>query len=98
MNSARDDSGHGTLVSSIAAENYVNQVSHFGYAKGIAMYKVLWRQGYEEADVLAAIENAIVDGVDVINISIAIANTTLLDDPISVDSFSAMQKGIVVSC
>lgn len=83
MNSARDYSGNGTLVSSIAAGNYVNQVSHFGYAKGmaigvaprakIAMYKVLWKEGYEEADVLAAIESAIVDGVDVINFSIAMA-------------------------
>ena len=98
MNSARDYSGNGTLVSSMAAGNHVNQVSPFGYTKGmaigvaprakIALYKVLWKEGYEEADVLAAIESAIVDGVDVINFSIAMAYTTL-DDPTSVGSFSS---------
>lgn len=37
------------------------------------------------------------DGVDVISISIAMANTTVFYDPISVVSFAAMNEGILVS-
>lgn len=80
INSAKDCKGHGTLVSSIAAGSFVDGVSYFGYAKEVAkcvaprarviVYKVSWTEGCHEVDVLAGIENAISDCVDVINLSL----------------------------
>ena len=77
--SASDTLGHGTMVSSIAAGNYVNGVSSFGYSRGVskciapharfAIYKVMWNEGIDSSDVLAGIDQAISDGVDVISVS-----------------------------
>jgi hypothetical protein len=68
-----------TAVSSIAAGNYVQGVSFFGYssetAKGVApyarvaAYKVSWKEGISSSDVIAAIDQAVEDGVDVICIA-----------------------------
>ncbi|KAB1221469.1 Subtilisin-like protease [Morella rubra] len=60
--SARDDTGHGTVVSAIAAGNYVEGASFDGYAEGIArgvapfarlaVYKVSWKEGTYESDLI----------------------------------------------
>ncbi|KAB1207776.1 Subtilisin-like protease [Morella rubra] len=107
MNSARDITGHGTVVASVAAGNYVNGASYFGYAEGtakgvaprarLAVYKVCWEEGNYDADVVAGIDHAIADGVDVISISQSYFFAPKFNDPISVGSFSALEKGIVVS-
>lgn len=106
--SARDSEGHGTHTSSTAAGNFVSGASLEGCALGtargiatrarIAMYKVCWAGGCFNSDLLAAFEQAVVDGVDIISLSIGGGVLPYSLDPIAIGAFGAMEKGILVSC
>ncbi|KAG0486149.1 hypothetical protein HPP92_008244 [Vanilla planifolia] len=101
-----DTVGHGTHVASIAAGRQVNGASVLGTAKGVAsgmapkahlaIYKACSAQDCPDADVIAAIDQAIKDGVDVINMSIAGFTTDpLYADSVALGSMAAIQHGIV---
>ncbi|MCD7449303.1 hypothetical protein HAX54_051045 [Datura stramonium] len=103
-----DEDGHGTHTSSTAAGNFVEGANFFGNANGtavgvaprahLAMYKVCYVDCLE-FNVLAGLDAAIEDDVDVISISIGSADfPPLYDDNIAIGAYSAMMKGIFVSC
>ncbi|KAM1229550.1 hypothetical protein EV1_039450 [Malus domestica] len=105
---ARDEVGHGTHTASTAAGNPVEPVSFYGLAQGIARggvpsariaaYKVCSSEGCSVDGILAAFDDAIADGVDIITISIASETAPPFhEDPIAIGAFHAMEKGILTS-
>ena len=86
-------------MSSVIARNFVKGVSFFGYTKGttkgvaphvrISVYKVFGSAVAKSSDIIAGIDQAIVDGVDVISISSYPTNfIPILHHPIAIASFS----------
>ncbi|KAK1262311.1 Subtilisin-like protease [Acorus gramineus] len=109
--SARDAVGHGTHTSSTAAGVLVKDASFMGLAQGIArggassarvaVYKVCWATGgCSSADILAAFDDAIHDGVDVLSVSLGSSPplSAYVDDVLSIGSFHAVARGITVVC
>ncbi|XP_070021789.1 subtilisin-like protease [Nicotiana sylvestris] len=105
--SPEDDDGHGTHTSSTAAGNFVEGANLLGKANGTAagiaprahvvMYRVCASK-CQESDILAGLDAAIEDGVDVISISLgSLASMSLYDDVVAIGSYSAIEKGIFVS-
>ncbi|CAI9093871.1 OLC1v1029462C1 [Oldenlandia corymbosa var. corymbosa] len=108
-NDPLDQEGHGTHVAGIAAGNFVAGANVFGIiangtAAGIAprahlaMYKVCTAKSCFDGDILAGIDAAIADGVDVLSLSLG--NDSLRpfhEDSIAIGTFSAVQTGVFVS-
>ncbi|KAF3454633.1 hypothetical protein FNV43_RR05081 [Rhamnella rubrinervis] len=102
---ARDTIGHGSHTASTAAGNVVNNASFFGLAEGtarggvpsarIAAYKVCEIQGCSTENILAAFDDAIADGVDIISISIGGDPTDYDQDTIAIGSFHGLNKGVL---
>lgn len=110
--SPRDGDGHGTHTASTAGGNAGVAASVNGTAIGaisgiaprarLAIYKVCWeatvasRTGCYTADTLKAIDDAVKDGVDVINYSISGTKTNFLD-PVEIAYLNATAAGVFVA-
>ncbi|PHT79609.1 hypothetical protein T459_17661 [Capsicum annuum] len=108
--SALDDNGHGTHVAYTAAGSYVNNVQYYDLNMGtthggaplarLAIYKVGWTSigsTISNIDVLAAIDDAIKDGVDILSASLGSAiNIADIDENnlLGMGSFHAVSHGI----
>ncbi|MED6131321.1 hypothetical protein PIB30_008654 [Stylosanthes scabra] len=103
-----DDAGHGTHAASTIAGNFVKHANVLGHANGtsagmaphahLAIYRVCSMDGRcSEGSVLAAFDAAIEDGVDIISVSLAGESKFFSEDAMSIGSFVATQKGILVT-
>ncbi len=109
--SARDVDGHGSHTSSTAAGNakvkatapngdVLGVISGMAPRARIAVYKVCWGispdGGCFSSDSVAAIDQAVADGVDVLNFSISGTSTNFLD-PVEVAFLFAADAGVFVA-
>lgn len=108
IKSPRDSEGHGTHTASTAAGRKVVGASYYGLAEGllrggspnarIAVYKVCWELGCPLVDILAAFDDAIADGVDIISVSLGVSfPVPYFKDSIAIGSFHAMKHGVLTS-
>ncbi|WP_109508333.1 S8 family serine peptidase [Nocardioides speluncae] len=103
---ARDSNGHGTHTSSTSAGGVVNSAPVFGVNRGpiagmapgawVMEYKVCGPQGCFSSDSAAAVAQAILDGVEVINFSIS-GGTDPLTDPVELAFLDAYAAGVFVA-
>ncbi|XP_031497913.1 subtilisin-like protease SBT3.9 isoform X6 [Nymphaea colorata] len=112
--SPRDANGHGTHTASTAAGSFVRNASFGGLGLGLArggaprarlaIYKACWGPGVcDAADMLAAFDSAIRDGVDIISVSVGTDQPPqpgYLDNQNdrSIGAFHAVARGITVVC
>jgi subtilisin family serine protease len=111
--SPRDGDGHGSHTSSTAVGNPISGMNvsgrQFGASSGmapaakLAMYKVCWDStdddldGCFTSDMLAAVDDAVTDGVDVINFSIGGSSPESSSDPIEIAFLNAAAAGVFVA-
>ncbi len=109
-NSPRDFGGHGTHTASTSGGNYgvpaTGEAAVFGTVSGIAprarisVYKVCWETGAGgscfSSDSVAAIDQAVADGVDVINFSISGSQTNFRDS-VEIAFMYAADAGVFVA-
>lgn len=103
-----DYDGHGTHTSGTAAGNFVSSADCFGQANGtasgmaplahLAIYKVCGVIECNESSILAGMDAAVEEGVDILSLSIGGLSQPFHSDVISIGAFRAIQKGIFVSC
>ncbi|KAM7491305.1 hypothetical protein LguiA_034226 [Lonicera macranthoides] len=103
-----DTNGHGSHVAGTAAGNFVSGANVFGQATGtasgiaplahLAIYKVCPGRDCPGNAILAGMDTAIGDGVDLISLSIGAGSTPFYNSELAIGTFSAIQRGIFVSC
>lgn len=91
--SARDEDGHGTHTATTAGGNSGVSATLLGIDRGflsgiaprarISVYKACWVGGCNLSDLVAAIDQAVADGVDVINYSIGSSSVAVGGDDIA---------------
>ncbi|CAL4920714.1 unnamed protein product [Urochloa decumbens] len=106
--SPRDAHGHGTHTASTAAGAAVPGASVLGAGLGeargvapgahVAAYKVCWFNGCYSSDILAGMDDAVRDGVDVLSLSLGGFPIPLFEDSIAIGSFRATARGVSVVC
>lgn len=108
FNSARDSNGHGTHTASTAAGRIVPNTNYKGLASGIArggaptarlaIYKACWKDACFDADILAAFDDAIHDGVHILSLSLGTSGpqADYSKDAVALGSFHAVSQGIVI--
>lgn len=104
--SARDSNGHGTHTASTSAGSPVADAQTLGVSRGaiqgiapgahVAVYKVCGAAGCYSSDSADAVQQAIKDGVDVINFSIS-GGTNPFTDPVELAFLDAYGAGVFVS-
>lgn len=105
--SPRDDVGHGTHVASTAAGSEVHGAGLFMFARGtargvapkarIAMYKCGGNWGCSDASIIAGIDAAVKDGVDIISISLGGFPIPFYEDSLAIATFGAQREGVFVA-
>lgn len=109
--SPRDRVGHGTHTASTAVGSVAPNASYFGLGRGtarggaprarLAVYKVCWYKDLtgrcSDADILAAFDEALCDGVHVVSASLGSPPPLmpLLSTSTEIGAFHAMQRGVV---
>ncbi|QHO10884.1 Subtilisin-like protease SBT1 [Arachis hypogaea] len=103
-----DDVGHGTHTASTAAGRFVQGASIFGNDNGtasgmapfahLAIYKVCQLDGCYESAIIAGMDAAIEDGVDILSLSLGGPPFEFFEDSIALGAFAAIRNGIFVSC
>ncbi|KAG0483369.1 hypothetical protein HPP92_011453 [Vanilla planifolia] len=98
-----DTNGHGTHVAGIAAGSPVDGANVLGQATGtasgmaprahIASYKVC--RPCLDSNIIMGFDKAIIDGVDLVQISIGVKNDPYDNNGIVIGSFAALSKGIL---
>ncbi|XP_072987183.1 subtilisin-like protease 4 [Typha latifolia] len=103
-----DDHGHGTHTAGTAAGAFVYGAEVLGNAVGtasgtaprahVAAYKVLYNNRGTDYDFLAGIDQAILDGVDVLSMSLgSLKPQPMFSSANGIGTFSAIKKGIFPS-
>lgn len=107
FDSARDDNGHGTHTASTAAGNANVHAILLGVDRGyvsgvaprahVAAYKALGALGGYSSDLAAAINQAVADGVDVINYSVGGSSSDPYTDTDALAYLDAYAAGVFVA-
>ncbi|GFP81808.1 subtilisin-like protease sdd1 [Phtheirospermum japonicum] len=103
-----DQKGHGTHTASTAAGGFVENACVLGSACGtavgmapkshLAIYKVCSQSDCSDIDLLAGLDAAVKDGVDIISLSLSLGSIPFHHDRVAIGTFAVVQKGILVSC